>query len=227
MKRLRTVSYAASFGDATFSSQEKKTLAERLQNFKMIGVRENTMIDFVRRNVSVPVKRVIDPTLLLTPNDYEKITSPRLIQAKYILLYSRRYNKEMDEFADRLAEKYGYQIVETSLRMTNSYKHKMFYEAGVEDFLSLTKYAEIVITNSYHGAIFAIQMQRPFYVFCREQANTKIPQMLNWLGLSGRLYSSSTEMSDEVNYRSANEKLKKLRSSSLRFLKSELVEAKS
>jgi len=182
------------------------------------------MIDFIRKNVSVPVKRVIDPTFLLTADDYQKITSPRLIPEKYILLYSRRYNKEMDEFTDKLAEQYGYRVVEISLRATNSYKHKMFYEAGVEDFLSLTKYAEIIVTNSYHGAIFAIQTQRPFYVFCREQANTKIPQMLHLLGLSDRLVSSPGQKNHEPNYCSVNEKLNELREESLSFLKNELME---
>ncbi len=52
------------------------------------------------------------------------------------------------------------------------------YEAGVEEFLSLTKYAECVVTNSLHGTIFAVQYSKPLCVFSREQCDTKIKSFL-------------------------------------------------
>lgn len=222
MKKTRTVSYAASFGDIAFSDQEKKILVDRLHNFKMIGIRENTMIDFIRNNVSVPVERVIDPTLLLSTSDYEKIMAPRLVSQKYVLLYSRRYNEDMEKYADELAKILDCIVVEISLRAVNSYKHKMYYEAGVDEFLSLTKHAEYVVTNSYHGAIFAIQMRRPFSVFSREQANTKIPQMLSLLDLSNRFFTTEKKAQEKIDYDAVSEKLSTLRQRSMLFLKEEL-----
>ena len=40
----------------------------------------------------------------------------------------------------------------------------MLLDAGVEEFLALVKYAEFVLTNSYHGMIFSIQFKREFVV---------------------------------------------------------------
>lgn len=130
---------------------------------------------------------MLDPTLLLAPADYEQITALRQEESPYLLLYARRYNPEMDAFAERLAAEKGWRIVEISLRAENAKKHRTFYEAGVGEFLSLVKYAQFVVTNSFHGMIFSIQFNRDFYVFSRGQCDSKILELLELLGLSSKL----------------------------------------
>ena len=147
MKNGYSVAYAASFGDAHFNDDTYRILNDRLNNFKAIGLRENAMVDYVRNNVSIPVEKVIDPTLLLTSKEYDVLAEDRLIKEKYVLLYARRYNKKMEEYADKIAKENGWKVVEISLRATNADRHQMFYEAGVEEFLSLVKNAEVVVTN--------------------------------------------------------------------------------
>ena len=111
-----------------------------------IGLRENKFIPYLKEHINsngIQVFRTIDPTLLLTTEDYDTIAASRIITEKYLLLYARRYNKEMEAFAEKIARDNGWTIVEISLRSTNSAKgHKMFYEAGIEEFLSLVKYSE-------------------------------------------------------------------------------------
>ena len=107
--------------------------------------------------------------------EYEIITAERQLEEPYLLLYTRRYNHKMEEYARKLAEKNNWRVVEISLRATNVDRgHIMRYDAGVEEFLSLVKSAEYVVTNSFHGVIFAIQMHRNFSVFSREQADVKL-----------------------------------------------------
>lgn len=90
----------------------------------------------------------------------------------------------MEAYAEKLAAENGWKIVEISLRAKNAEKtnRRMFYEAGVEEFLSLTKYAECVVTNSLHGTIFAVQYSKPLCVFSREQCDTKIKELLAFNG---------------------------------------------
>ena len=80
------------------------------------------MIPYVASHVDVPVQRVIDPTLLLTSNEYDKIADERLENEKYLLLYSRRYNPHMEAYAEKLAAENGWKIVEISLRAKNAEK---------------------------------------------------------------------------------------------------------
>lgn len=226
MKHGYSISYAASFGDAHFNADTYKILNERLSNFKAIGLRENDLIPYVTEHTSVDVQRTIDPTLLLTAENYDSIAEKeRLESRKYLLLYARRYNKKMEEYAQRLADKNGWVIVEISLRATNADKHRMFYEAGVEEFLSLVKYAEYVVTNSFHGMIFSVQYKRQFVIFSREQCSTKITELLELFELSDRLMITGSEtIASEIDYDAVHSRIAKERKRSLEFLREKLFD---
>lgn len=220
----RTVAYAASFGDPHFTEETYKTLNSRLKNFRGIGIRENLMLDYVKKHADVPVQRVIDPTLLLSSEDYEAITAERIITDKYLLLYSRRYNKKMETFAERKAKERGLKIVEISLRATNAEKgHIMMYDAGVEEFLSLVKYAECIVTNSFHGIIMSVQFKKLFYGFSREQCDNKTQELTELIGLSGRILVTGKEQcSDAIDYEGVHKSIEGAKINSMAFLENEL-----
>jgi len=218
MKNGYAVAYAASFGDAHFKPETYAILNERLQNFKAIGLRENAMLPYVQAHTKAPVARVLDPTLLLKAEDYDELAAERQEGKAYLLLYARRYNPQMEAYAEKVAAENGWAIIEISLRAENAQRHRMFYEAGVDEFLSLVKYAEFVVTNSYHGMIFSIQYQRPFRVFSREQCDTKIAELLGLLGLTDNLIGESG-----INYVMVNRILNQERQRSVKFLEMELT----
>lgn len=183
MREGYSVAYAASFGDTDFDKIDKEVLKTKLCNFRYLALRENQFVDFARKATGVEVEQVIDPTLLLTANDYDTIVAPRQIDEPYLLLYSRRFNPIMAAYADRLSKKLGVKVVDISLCSSNPNGHIMRYDAGVEEFLSLVKHAECIVTNSYHGILFSIIYKRPFYLFSREQCDTKNAQVLQMLDL--------------------------------------------
>lgn len=226
--KKHSVAYAASFGDPHFTEKTYKELNDKIQNFNAFGLRENLMIPYVSEHTNVPVKKVVDPTLLLTSKDYDRVAEKRLEKNKYLLLYARRYNPQMEKYAEKLAAENGWKIIEISLRATNAEKQnrRMFYEAGVEEFLSLVKYAEYMITNSFHGMIFAVQYCRPFYVFSREQCDRKINELLELFGLSERMLVSGTNDNSsnaEIDYEEVHNRIEKARKESLEFLHMELT----
>lgn len=221
--RGNSVAYAPSFGDPHFSDEDYGKLNERLQNFKAFGLREQMMVPYVRDHVSVPVEKVIDPTLLLTQEDYDTIATERLVDEPYLLLYARRYNPKMEAYAERIAKEKGWKIVDISLRAINAEKgHLMFYEAGVEEFLSLVKHAEYIITNSFHGMIMSVQYRRPFVIFSREQCDTKISELLDLFELSDRILIEGNESVKDISYDRVHANILKARKKSLEFLKNEI-----
>lgn len=218
-----SVAYAPSFGDPHFSDEDYMKLNERLQNFKAFGLREQMMVPYVRSHVTVPVEKVIDPTLLLTQNDYDIIATERIVDKPYLLLYARRYNPKMEAYAEKVASENGWKIVDISLRATNVEKgHLMFYEAGVEEFLSLVKHAEYIITNSFHGMIMSVQYRRPFVIFSREQCDTKISELLELFGLSDRMLIDGTEQFEPIDYDTVHKRIAEARTKAHNFLKMEL-----
>lgn len=220
----RAVAYAASFGDVDWKPDELDMLSKKLTNFRAVGLREGAMVGFCRNHADVPVERVADPTLLLRQGDYLAIAAPRQHEAPYVLLYSRRYDPAMEAYAERLACERGCDVVEISLRATNAdLGHDMRYDAGVEEYLALVRDAEYVVTNSYHGLAFALQMHTPFTVFTREQAGSKISELLDWVGLSDRAASSADcDVWPEMRFEDVDARLAAIREHSLSFLRTEL-----
>ena len=222
----RSVAYAASFGDSHFQPSDYDILKDRLQNFKAIALRENLMAPYVSAHANIPVARVTDPTLLLNTEDYNSIASSgnATSSGKYLLLYTRRYNPKLESFAINYAAEHGLHVVEISLRAKNAdIGHEMRYDAGVEEFLSLMRGASFVVTNSFHGLIFAVQYSRPFAVFSRESGDSKIGEVLDLFGLSDRLIHDGAEYKDrELNFAKVHERIDAARHQSIEFLKMEL-----
>lgn len=218
-----SVSYAASFGDSHFNETTYKMLDERLQNFKAIGIREYGMLDYVKSHSEVPCARTIDPTLLMTSDDYDEIASKRQLEEPYLLYYTRRYNPLMEAYAERIAKDRGLKFVDISIRATNAEKgHIMRYDAGVEEFLSLVKYSSFVVTNSFHGLIFAVQYRRPLAVFLREQAGNKINELLELFGMQNSCLITGNETYNEIDYVSVHDRINSSKKMSLDFLRMEL-----
>ena len=221
--RGNSIAYAPSFGDPHFKDGDYERLNNLLQNFRAIGLRENLMLPYVKEHTSIPVQKVVDPTLLLTQEDYDTIATERFVDEPYLLLYARRYNPKMEAYAEKMAAEKGWKIVDISLRATNAEKgHMMFYEAGVEEFLSLVKHAEYIVTNSFHGMIMSVQYRRPFVIFSREQCDTKITELLELFGLADRMLISGDELFEEINYNSVHSNIGKARVDAINFLQDEI-----
>lgn len=223
--RGRSVAYAASFGDYDIPESDLKELKNRLHNFKAIALRENDKLSLVKSLTDKPVYKVIDPTLLLKAEDYESIIKNPEIKKPYLLLYSRRGDSKMMGFAERIAKENGWQIVEISLNARNAERHIMRYDAGVEEFLGLVKNASMIVTNSFHGMIFAVQFRRPFYIFSRKLCDGKIKEMLDAFGITDRLLHTGKEHEAyPINYNQVHANISHLRKESIDILIQELFE---
>lgn len=132
----------------------------------------------------------------------------------------------MEEYAYKTAKEKGWKIVEISLRATNAEKGSiMRYDAGVEEFLSLIKHSEMIVTNSFHGMIFSVIFKKQFSAFSRNECDTKITELLELLGIKGRILVSGKETNlPEIDYDRVDQKIRDARKESLDFLNKELLE---
>ena len=83
------ISYAASIGMRELSKEEIEYTSKSLSSFKAISVRENDAKDLIQPLVDKPVEVVLDPTLMLTADEWDKvIKKPKFIKKeKFILQY--------------------------------------------------------------------------------------------------------------------------------------------
>ena len=154
------IAYAASFGDSISIAQNNiNYIKKMLLNFSAISVREETGNEFLNSN-GIKSVHVVDPTLLLNQIDWEKLckkSTYKKIPEKYILYYSVNCRKYSWLIAKKLSKKTGLKVINLEEHPKIVGAHFINdYTEGPNEFLSLIKNAEYVVTNSFHGTIFSL-----------------------------------------------------------------------
>ena len=179
-KGARCVSYASSFGVGELSGLVFYRYKQWLKKFSYIGLREKSGERIVRAMaLNAGVAHVLDPTLLLTAEEWMKVVvrPSEMPMGKYLLLYDLIASSETVELAKRWASKSNLTVVRIG---DGTY--------GPGEFLWLFAHAEAVVTNSFHGTVFSIVNRKPFYfVTPRGMTNAgRIESLLSSLGLNDR-----------------------------------------
>ena len=216
------VSYAASIGKETLTEDELSRFKASLNNYKRISVRERSAKDLLQPITDKEIEVVLDPTLLLSKEDYIKLEKkPKNIETgeKYILCYILGGTEQMDAI-NTFALEHGYRIIPFSDRNDSRY--------GVEEFLYLIHHAALICTDSFHACVFSIIFERPFVAFRRTGKHsymfTRLQNLINTFELKNREYNGTSITKENVNldYSKVNSILETRRKESLRYLKTAL-----
>lgn len=176
------ISYAASFGlnKWYYTAEQTEKIKNLLSKFKALSIREDEGIDLLKQNTGLQAVHLIDPTLLLDIEDYDKITSNRLINEKYIFVYWLGDKSDIINSINRYENK-GYKIVSIYLRDNRP-------QESIGDWLSLIKNADLVITDSFHGCVFSIIFNVPFINYSNDSGgNGRIRSLFKQLGIENKL----------------------------------------
>lgn len=214
----KVFSYAASIGSDNLSSAEKELISSYVNNFEAITVREKASIPMLRELTSKNVEDMPDPTLLCTKNDWECLYRKKEFSEqpeKYIVLHSTEHNSKMTSYVQKLHEETGFKVIDIREDSPND----------PLDFLNIMAHAEYVVTNSFHGTVFSILLERQFVSFSHSNKNTRLKDLLENTGLSDRLspdHSTETIYSS-IDWPSVNFKVDNLREKGITFLQKALV----
>lgn len=226
------IAYAASFGVSSIPSKLKPVYQKALSRFKSIGLREEKGCELVSQISDKKPQMVVDPTMLLSSSEWEQLEHARLMKEKYIVCYFLSDNFSHWRAAKKFAKKKhlplviipqgGFSYISSKYVITN---------CGIEDFLSLIHNAEYVITDSFHGTVFSIIYQKPFYTFERHSPtspfsqNSRIDNLLKLAGASKYLikYNSSTiHELDIIDYHTVSKNIEKHIKRSKEYLRDSL-----
>ena len=228
-KEHRRIAYAASFGVSQIPEYARKVYAKYLQTYNAIGVREKDAVEIVKEVANQKAQWVLDPTLLLSKEEWLQVSSPmESSSAPYILLYELtpcRYIHQLAEHVRSLRNWSIVRICKSASKGENDTTVLNIMDAGPAEFLDLFSKAALVITNSFHGTAFSINFQRPFYTVLplRKQNNSRQRSLLELLGLTQRLLIEGDEFPDDtelmIDYGPVNRILEQERMKSVHFLK--------
>lgn len=207
---VKRISYAASFGLSGWRYTPLQTdhIKQLLTQFSAISVREKEAVSLCIDNLNVNAIHVVDPTLLLSSNDYTNITSNRLVNENYVFIYwlGTEADKQQAIANSELKDK---RIADISLRSKNEL-------ISIENWLSYIKYADFVITDSFHGCVFSILFHKQFSIFSNHLGgNERLNSLLELLGIN--------PSDGYVDYVKVDECLLKVREKSIMFLNNTLL----
>lgn len=164
----KKVSYAASLGplNIDWSRYDKDRYLAALQQFDYISVREKKSKEMLAGIGLDDTSIHVDPTMLLNADAWRSIQSDMSVNGgQYILFYCLEPRSEHLRIAELLSKKTGLPIVSTGYRGKADYFNPFIkqYDAGPKDFLSLIDNAAIVLTSSFHGTVFSMIYEKPFF----------------------------------------------------------------
>ena len=186
-------------------------------------IREDTAKDIIKEHGFDNVEQVLDPTLLLSKDEWNQICSKKTYKKKYVLVYQLHANKQFDEYAKEFAKKYNLKL----LRLSPSLYHitrsgKLIYLPTQYEFLSYFKNAEYILTDSFHATVFSIIFNKKFSVVLPGKTSTRITSILKMTGLENRVVNDFEDYSlknVDIEYKKVNKILEEKRNESIELLK--------
>lgn len=212
----RLVAYGASFGGARLPEKECTELAEAIQkNFSEISLREKGAADFMSRILHRNTEDVLDPTLLLDREEWEKLgREPE--EKNYILLCDTEENRQMTDYARGLAQAFHKKVIQVSMPVSLKPKPgvRLRVAGGPAEFIGYVRNAWCVVTNSFHGTVFSILMEKQFLVFAHRSRNERMESILKKLDLEARLVNEgekagSRKMRRTIDWKKTKEYLER------------------
>lgn len=213
-------SYAASFGYMEIPIIYKDISCNLLKQFTYLLVRERTGIDIINQlNINIHADQVLDPTLLLTKDDYVPFVKSRN-RKKYILLYDLIDSNELKQFAFDLSKKTKLDVISINSSFIRVRGAKNRFSTGPDEFIDLIAKSEYVVTSSFHGIIFSMIFNKNFYFGLNKEKinnNSRIIDLANKFGFSDRNIEYISEIKD-IEYNPINMKIEKERKKSIDLL---------
>lgn len=231
---VKRISYASSMGTKDFPEKYKETIKNLLLKFAHISLRETTGREAVSRLTGrKDIKTVLDPTFLLTAEDWSSVAKQSQIEISvpknYMLVYLIGNNDNYPKQVRELQEKTGIEnvIIIPAVENPNfEIQDSIVYrDAAVAEFVKLLKDATWVCTDSFHATALSINFGKNFTEFLRFKdsdkgsQNSRIYDVLDTFKLQNRLYNEMQEMwSKPIDYKESHEILNHLRTDSTDWL---------
>jgi hypothetical protein len=187
-RELKRVAYAASFGQAELGLEYYKALGDLLRPMDLISVRERSGEPIVAAACGKSVPTVLDPTMLIS--DYDRMIRPPSVKGRYVFAYSVQPNPEFVAAARSVGDRLGVPVYYAGWQSEEVKRSSRFANPTPGQWLGWIKYADAVLTSSFHGTVFSILFRRPFLALGLRGAiagrSARVTELLHDLGLSRR-----------------------------------------
>lgn len=220
-------SYAASFGTEVMDYPEDKrvTVTQLLKQFCGLSVREESGKDLLVDDLGVApekVHTVLDPTLLLSSDDYKQLFQGQSDHPRgYLFTYILDEAVIDSESISSLMKSMDLRQVDIKAQTGDASKQEVI--EPVEKWLSAIYYSDFVITDSFHGTVFSIIFNKSFLTVANPTRGiARLQALLKQFGLEDRLVMSPEQIMSvpqtTIDWSVVNMKIQELKASSMNYL---------
>ncbi len=226
----KRIAYSASIAHPNIPFEKQEAYKIELKKYQSISVREDLSVSLIG-DLGFQATRTLDPTLLLTRNDWESISSDSLFDSEYIFCYFFENNDEQRKLVEKVSKITNLPIVVLSCldnrnRIKNKWNvDKQIVDASPQELLALIRDASYIFTDSYHVSVFSCLFEKDFFVFSRGKMGSRIETLLSDFGCGDRFIQEyEYEFFDIHTPRNlpVESSIQYLRGESIKFLKASI-----
>ncbi len=234
--KVKRIAYAASLGtgDWEYSVDQTNACQQLISRFNSVSVRENSAVDLLQKYFHINAAHTLDPVLLLSKADIEKLIpeSDQHMNHDKAFINLLDNTGESKNITDKICQKRG-------LRPFSILPEKTFVQVGkkgiqdcifpsIETWLQSFQYSSLVITDSFHGLVISILLNKDFICLGNKKRGlSRMTNILNKYNLMDRLILDVDSLDNinnlkAINYDDINKALDSDRTHSISFLKTAL-----
>lgn len=217
-KPEQRIAYSPSIGLDEIPQENITQYEDWWRDWNALSCREYTGANIISRVINKKVPTLIDPTLLLSSEDWCKLTKGIKTPKKYIFVYMLgEITGEYKEYIDKLAHENQCEVVDVM--------NDIRYAVGNPSvFVALIQNAERVIADSYHAMVFAMLFHLPFTFIDRVgwgmNMNSRVQTLLDKFGIPIKRLNAITEL--PIDWNVFEQRLEQERSNAMLYLKNAL-----
>lgn len=224
---VKRIAYAASFGvdNWEFTKEQTEECKKLVRKFDLVSVREDTAVNLCKEHLGIVSTHVLDPTLLLSAGDYQKIIGElKVSDTSYVFSYLLDESEEKINILEDVSKRLNLPVKKIKLEKNISKipisKLKSLTYPSIQEWLASFAQADFVVTDSFHGTVFSIIFDKPFVVFPNKgRGMTRFLSLLKKIGLEERIVENSAVCSDIFDVCANNkDTIKKMREKDLELL---------
>lgn len=230
--KVNRIAYAVSFGTDQWEYTKTQTAnCKRLvKKFDLVSVREDSGVSFCKEYFNVIAIHVLDPTMLLSVDNYVEIirNSNTLISNGTLLCYILNKTEEHKKLIKSIAADNDLVPFHVDSKVEEIYAPlEERIQLPVEQWLRGFLDAKFVVTDSFHACVFSILFNKPFVVCANEgRGLSRIQSLLSMFALEDCLLASYEDYGaknyDEIDWTSINLKISEFKIQSINLLRKAL-----
>ncbi|SFF09044.1 polysaccharide pyruvyl transferase family protein [Trichococcus pasteurii] len=188
----KRIAYAPSFGISEIPESYREKYRKWILEFEHLSVREDAGAKIIEDMTNRKALVIVDPTLMLKKEEWlaaSKVSKLKPEKPFLLTYFLGELSKEIKDLINSISIDNDLEIVKLG-----SYEEIKRYATDPGEFIDYINSSSIFLTDSFHGVVFSVLLEKPFVVFNRigeePSMNSRIDTLLSKFKLDNRKWEN-------------------------------------